>query len=152
MIDGLVRSISAILIGVIFMLVYMRFADTLQSISQISWPKAPDYTENEEIITKVVRDNGLLHEGPGVGLVKKHCLGCHNEQLIVQNRMEKDRWQSTIRWMQRTQGLWELGPDEPVVLDYLSTFYAPEQIGRRRQLKLDQSDWYILQKDASTNQ
>jgi hypothetical protein len=39
-----------------------------------------------------------------------------------------------IRWMQDTQGLWPLGEDEDLVLDYLAANYGPLSAGRRRPL------------------
>jgi hypothetical protein len=36
-----------------------------------------------------------------------------------------------IRWMQDTQGLWSLGDNEPLVLDYLAQHYGPFAVGRR---------------------
>jgi hypothetical protein len=46
--------------------------------------------------------------------------------------------------MQSTQGLWDLGEAEPIILDYLATHYAPEESGRRAAIDLDAIEWYIL--------
>jgi hypothetical protein len=47
--------------------------------------------------------------------------------------------------MQRTQGLWDLGDDESIVLDYLATHYAPEERGRRANLEISAIEWYELE-------
>ena len=67
----------------------------------------------------------------GSQLVLAHCSACHSPSLIAQNAMSKDRWLETIRWMQSTQKLWPLGDAEPVILDYLATWYGPKKSSRR---------------------
>jgi len=79
-------------------------------------------------------------------LVKAHCTACHSSKLILQNRFTRDGWKEKIRWMQRTQKLWDLGESEPVVLDYLVQYYGPQPKtfdGRRKPLA--KTDWYKLQ-------
>jgi hypothetical protein len=49
-----------------------------------------------------------------------------------------------IRWMQATQGLWDLGKNEPIVLDYLAKYYAPEDVGRRANIDVAEVEWFIL--------
>ena len=34
--------------------------------------------------------------------------------------MSREAWDKTITWMQEEQGLWELGKDRKIILDYLS--------------------------------
>ena len=93
-------------------------------------------------------ENGIhtatgLVEGEGMQAVIANCITCHSAKLITQNRMNKDRWLSTIRWMQETQNLHDLGENEEVILQYLSTFYAPEEVGRRK--ALGSIEWYELE-------
>ena len=76
---------------------------------------------------------GLVNAS-GHDLVAAHCSACHSTKLISQNRMSRDTWLATIRWMQKTQNLWPLGDAEAPILDYLSTHYAPEETGRRKPL------------------
>ena len=85
---------------------------------------------------------GLIDD-TGVLLVLQHCNACHSTQLISQNQMTKAGWKSTIRWMQATQNLWDLGEDEDIVLTYLAKNYAPSAIGRRQSLVVEQ--WYLLE-------
>ncbi|GAB3273092.1 hypothetical protein GCM10027347_45210 [Larkinella harenae] len=78
-------------------------------------------------------------------LVVAQCTACHSSKLILQNRFTRDGWKEKIRWMQRTQKLWDLGESEPVILDYLVKYYGPEQKafdGRRR--PLPPVSWYKL--------
>lgn len=72
-----------------------------------------------------------LVDAPGHMMVMAHCTACHSASLISQNQMSRERWLDTIRWMQSTQKLWPLGDAEPIILDYLSTWYGPKSQGRR---------------------
>ena len=69
--------------------------------------------------------------------------GCHSALLVTQNRMSRESWEATIRWMQQTQNLWDLGKNEEIILNYLATYYAPEKKGRRQNLQ--DIEWYVLE-------
>ena len=56
--------------------------------------------------------------------------------------MSKERWLATIRWMQETQNLWDLGENETAIVNYLAKNYAPNKVGRRQ--NLTNIDWYEL--------
>ncbi|MEQ8261957.1 hypothetical protein [Pseudohaliea sp.] len=71
---------------------------------------------------------------PGAALVSRHCTVCHGARLVIQNRADRAGWQTMIRWMQETQGLWPLGDDEEPILDYLAAHYGPTPQGRRAPL------------------
>jgi hypothetical protein len=71
---------------------------------------------------------------PGFELVSTQCTVCHSPRLIIQNRADRDGWRSMIRWMQESQGLWPLGDQEALVLDYLATHYGSKSSGRRAPL------------------
>lgn len=86
--------------------------------------------------TGLVADEGYL-------LVRNNCGGCHSLNLVTNKRASREGWLSTIRWMQQTQGLWDLGSNEKPILDYLAKNYAPQEAGRRRQLT--DIEWYILE-------
>lgn len=79
---------------------------------------------------------------PGFAVVKTTCVKCHSPKLITGKRATREGWLATIRWMQQTQGLWDLGKAEPVILDYLARNYAPKKEGRRPPLKI--TEWYKL--------
>lgn len=93
-------------------------------------------------------ENGIhvrtgLAIGDGFEQVKATCLACHSSKLITQNRADREGWKKMIRWMQETQNLWDLGPNEDVILDYLAAHYSPEEMGRRA--NLTQIEWYELE-------
>lgn len=48
--------------------------------------------------------------------------------------MTKEGWVATIRWMQETQNLWDLGNQEEAIVNYLATNYASQKKGRRKVL------------------
>jgi len=80
----------------------------------------------------------------GFDVVRGTCTACHSAKLVTQNRATRDGWQDMIRWMQKTQGLWQLGKNEPIILDYLAKHYAPKEIVRRPGLDIEEIEWYIL--------
>lgn len=71
---------------------------------------------------------------PGFEQTKATCTVCHSAKLITQSRADREGWLAMIRWMQETQNLWPLGPNEPIILDYLAENYAPAFSGRRPNL------------------
>lgn len=72
-------------------------------------------------------------------LVRATCTTCHGEQLITQARLTREGWLKAIRTMQAQHNLWDLGDNEPLILDYLATYYGPQPARqvRRRNLVLD---------------
>lgn len=102
---------------------------------------------------EVLADEGLIENGihvasgliamDGYQTVYNTCAGrCHSIKLVVQNHQTRKGWKDIIVWMQETQNLNDLGSDEKIILDYLSMYYAPEDKGRRENLK--NIDWYEL--------
>jgi len=94
-------------------------------------------------------ENGIhtltgLKADANLELVISNCTGCHSAKLISQNRATKEGWKNTITWMQQTQNLWDLGPNEEKIIEYLSNNYAPEPTGRRK--PLEDIEWYELDK------
>lgn len=102
-------------------------------------------TESVDDTEKV--ENGI-HVSTGLvfderfDIVRSSCTACHSAKLITQNRMSRENWKKTIVWMQETQKLWDLGPNEDKILDYLAEYYAPEDMGRRMNLEVE--EWYML--------
>jgi len=109
---------------------------------------------NSEIVSTVTEDddwdkieNGIhlrtgFKEGEGLMAVVNNCTNCHSAQLVMQNRMNEERWIETIRWMQETQNLWDLGLNEEIIVNYLVTNYPPSSKGRRE--SLSNVEWYTL--------
>lgn len=107
--------------------------------------------ENDTTIPKEINKAGIsngihlktgLKDGEGLLIVVAHCTACHSAELLIQNRMNEERWNATIRWMQETQNLWDLGDNQKVIVDYLVNNYPVENKGRRQ--KLDNIEWYEL--------
>lgn len=93
------------------------------------------------IVDGIDTESGLVAEGDYL-IVKGSCLSCHSGKLITQNRMSRDSWLTTIRWMQETQNLGPLYDNEDKILDYLEKYYSPKKKGRRA--RLANIDWYEL--------
>lgn len=73
-----------------------------------------------------------LRKEEGWETVRATCTECHSAQLITQNSGSRAVWQSRITWMQDTQGLRQLDPEEEdVILTYLSAQYGPRKSARR---------------------
>lgn len=90
-------------------------------------------------------ESGLAID-PQLMLVKGQCTACHSSKLILQSHFSRDKWIERIRWMQRTQKLWDLGESEPAILNYLVKYYGPINDhfdGRREPLK--DIRWYKLE-------
>ncbi|MGF1564600.1 MAG: monoheme cytochrome C [Flavobacteriales bacterium] len=92
--------------------------------------------EGIHVATGLIVDDGFIQ-------VKASCTSCHSANLITQNRADRKGWEKMIRWMQETQNLWDLGPNEPIILDYLAKNYAPVDKGRRA--NLSNIEWYALE-------
>lgn len=84
----------------------------------------------------------------GIELMRAHCTGCHSSRMITQYRATREVWLDKIRWMQRTQNLWDLGEAEPKILDYLAKHYAPTNSYERRK-PLQNVEWYRLKSPGS---
>lgn len=68
-----------------------------------------------------------LAPGDGRDLIIENCTACHSTMIILQNRMTRDRWDETITWMQKEQGLWILQKEvRKKILDYLAKAQGPE--------------------------
>ncbi len=98
-------------------------------------------------------ENGIhvmtgLKVAEGWEIVRGVCTACHSAQLVTQTKATRDGWKQMIRWMQQTQGLWDLGDQEKTILDYLAANYAPEEDSRRPNLDIEAIQWYVLELEA----
>ena len=65
-------------------------------------------------------------------LVRNNCVACHSAKLITQQRGTKDQWLAMIRWMQKSQNLWQFDPaTEAKIITYLAENYPPSEQRRR---------------------
>lgn len=99
--------------------------------------------EDEDKIENGIHLRTGLVESKGLMEVINNCTNCHSSKLLIQNRMTTERWIETIRWMQETQNLWDLGTNEEIIVNYLVTNYPPKKKGRRE--ILTNTEWYDLQ-------
>tara|TARA_R110002051_G_scaffold276828_1_gene338185 strand:- start:9 stop:524 length:516 start_codon:yes stop_codon:yes gene_type:complete len=137
--------IVVLLLCLVFLVVYQPEISTRpNSTTTENSPENPepltDFTT--ELVDGKDVETGLL-AGDGLELVKANCTACHSSALILQNRFTREGWHSKIEWMQETQGLWELGNNESIILDYLAANYAPEA-PRGRRVPLSGIEWYEL--------
>lgn len=99
-------------------------------------------TEDEDKIENGIHLRTGLVDANGLMIVVNNCTNCHSAKLVIQNRMNKERWNATIKWMQETQNLWDLGGNQEIIVNYLVSNYPPEEKGRR--MNLSNIDWYAL--------
>lgn len=99
--------------------------------------------KNETAVEDGINATNGFVEDEGMQAVINNCTTCHSAELVTQNKMTREGWLATIRWMQESQNLWDLGQNEGPILDYLAKNYAPEEKGRRAALK--NVEWYALE-------
>jgi hypothetical protein len=110
----------------------------------------PKETEEQVVETNPdLIENGIhvrtgFIDADGLQVVVNNCTTCHSSKLVIQNRMGAEQWNATIRWMQKTQGLWDLGENQEIIVNYLVENYPPLEKGRRA--PLTNIDWYTLEK------
>lgn len=134
-----------ILVGLVLLVIFQtEISDRLSSYT--TEPSSENPKPLTDFSTELVDgkdvETGLL-AGEGLELVKANCTACHSSALILQNRFTREGWHSKIVWMQETQGLWDLGGNEAIILDYLTANYAPEAPQGRR-VPLSGIEWYEL--------
>lgn len=108
--------------------------------------KSKSEDDFDKVVNGIHLQSGLVY-AQGFDVVRGTCTACHSAKLVTQNRASREGWEQMIRWMQKTQGLWDLGTNEPIILDYLAAHYAPEEIGRRANLDMEAIEWFILELD-----
>ena len=144
----IILACSIIAIGAI-VLVYFIVDPSLSAFR----PSVPDSemvqvpVEKKDEYDKI--ENGIhvrtgFIDAPGMMVTIQNCTNCHSSKLVIQNRMDAERWKSTIKWMQETQNLWDLGENEETIINYLVTNYPPIKKGRRE--VLTDIEWYTLEK------
>lgn len=105
-------------------------------------------SENWDLVENGIHVKTGLKADEDLQLIIGACTSCHSAKLITQNSATRVGWKNMIVWMQETQGLPDLGDQEPRILNYLSRHYAPKEVGRRENLDLGAIEWYILNLDG----
>lgn len=142
---------NLLLVGCIAFFGYLIVGDSMDDVLapapqlvERSTPRGGIDEDYNQVVNGVHVQTGLIY-AEGFEIVRGTCTACHSAQLVTQNRATRDGWLQMIRWMQATQGLWDLGKNERPILDYLAAHYAPEEVGRRANLDVAAIEWYILE-------
>lgn len=147
----LMTILKVLVFGICSFLIYTIFGNSFDFNFRKKTKYTPQRTSTsiaadddwDKIENGVHLQTGLIYD-THFALVRAHCTACHSGKLVAQNRATREGWQQMIRWMQETQGLWDLGVNEPKILDYLAKNYAPKEVGRRTNIDMAAVEWYIL--------
>lgn len=148
-----VKAIYRLMAG-LFGLFIVAAIGILLLVSNPDWTRKkatevePEYVAIPEVDDFDKIENGIhvrtgLIEADGLMTVVNNCTNCHSAKLVTQNRMNAERWIATIKWMQETQNLWDLGKNEEIIVNYLVTNYPVKKKGRRE--VLSNIEWYDLE-------
>lgn len=122
-------------------LLYFKVYDPTFSILKNNSESLTELMDEDKIVDGIHVRTGFVDD-KGLMTVVNNCTNCHSAQLVIQNRMNADRWNATIKWMQETQGLWPLRENQKIIVDYLVRNYPPIEKGRRA--SLSNIEWYEL--------
>jgi hypothetical protein len=122
-------------------LLYFKVYDPTFSMLKNNSESLTEIVDEDQIVDGIHVRTGFVDD-KGLMTVVNNCTNCHSAQLAIQNRMNADRWNATIKWMQETQGLWPLRENQKIIVDYLVKNYPPIEKGRRAGLSNIQ--WYEL--------
>lgn len=137
-----VLVVLLVLVVVLFMFASNAKPETItNAVPQVDAGYDPDTDDFDKIQNGIHLRTGFI-DAPGLTETVNNCTSCHSAKLVTQNRMSKEGWVATIKWMQETQNLWDLGDQEEKIVSYLATNYAPEKLGRRK--NLEDPAWYVL--------
>jgi hypothetical protein len=147
----LINLITGVFLLCFFAFTYLLVGDRLDSwfseppvaTKSKSSRSNPNSADEDRVVVGIHLQSGLAY-GEGFDIVRGTCTACHSAKLVTQNRATREGWQQMIRWMQETQGLWDLGKNEPIVLDYLAKYYAPKETGRRANIDVAEVEWCIF--------
>ena len=80
------------------------------------------------VIPAEAGEYGRLVDGKGAEETYYACTGCHSEMLVVQQGLDRERWDELIDWMIEEQGMADLEKSErELILEYLSKNYGPDR-------------------------
>lgn len=139
---GLFGLFIVVAVGILLLLSNPDWTRKKAPEAEQEYVAIPEEDEFDKIENGIHVRTGLV-EAEGLMTVVNNCTNCHSAKLVTQNRMTADGWRSTIKWMQDSQNLWDLGKNEELIINYLATYYAPERKGRRE--NLTNVEWYKLE-------
>lgn len=136
-------SVVLLIVAAVFVLVGLPLVEPADNTPQsVPIATALDYNPDDyEIIDGIEQESGFIVDDYWE-ITAINCTSCHSGKLVTQNRASREGWESMIRWMQETQGLWDLGENEAGILDYLAKHYGTNETGRRKNLKIE--EWYEI--------
>lgn len=136
-------SVVLLIVAAVFVLVGLPLVEPTSNTPQsVPTATALDYNPDDyEIIDGIEQESGFIVDDYWE-LTAINCTSCHSGKLVTQNRASREGWESMIRWMQETQGLWDLGENEAGILDYLAKHYGVNETGRRKNLEIE--EWYEI--------
>jgi hypothetical protein len=137
--------VGLLVVASIFVLAGMPLVNGSKTTTEAVQP--PDLNQDFDpseytIIDGVEQESGFIVDDHWE-MTMLTCTACHSGKLVTQNNATREDWEKMIRWMQKTQGLWDLGEQEKPILDYLAKNYGITQSGRRPAAEI--SDWYEIQ-------
>ena len=142
-IRSVTRGVFVLVIGVVVLVHYIIHPWSLDFKDETQIAELPKYEVPAPEFENGIHLRTGFKEGENLDIVIANCTSCHSAKMVTQNKATRDGWKSMILWMQETQNLWDLGENEPLILDYLAKYYAPEKAGRRQPLA--NIDWYELE-------
>ena len=134
-------DVSAMLLLFLFIGLFL-YAFQFLPEAQVSPSNPKIARQTEELVEDGIHLKSGLIVDKGYELVLNNCGACHSYKLVTQNSASADGWTETIRWMQETQKLWDLGENEVLIVAYLAKNYGVKKASRR--LPLDKVEWYEL--------
>ncbi len=151
LISFILKGTSMVILMLIAAIFWVFYTDTIAPHAQkLQIEKDQKLQEQKKTMEENPIKDGIhvatgFAEGEGLEMVIATCTACHSAKLVTQNRATRESWEQMIRWMQKTQNLWDLGEQEEIILDYLAKYYAPENTGRRK--LLTDIEWYELEEE-----
>lgn len=146
----IVNGSLMVVLATILLLIYLSFADSINSSFDPEpepligpFPSGMSDDNQEKIVNGIHQGTGMAYD-ENFEIVRAACTSCHSSKLVTQNRATREGWHQMIEWMQATQGLPDLGKNEPRILDYLAKHYAPKEAGRRANLDIEEIEWYTF--------
>jgi hypothetical protein len=138
---GLFSLFIVAAIGILLLLFNPEWTSKKEVKIEQEYVAIPESDDFDKIENGIHVRTGLI-DADGLMTVVNNCTNCHSAKLVTQNRMNEERWIATIKWMQETQNLWDLGKNEAIIVNYLVTNYPPGKKGRRE--ILSDIQWYDL--------
>ena len=141
--NRLLLFLGAIVLVVLIYTINPDFFTFLDSEDKGEVTELKEVIDEEDLIENGIHVSSGLIVDEGYELVLNTCGSCHSFKLVTQNKGNAEDWRDAIHWMQETQKLWDLGPTEDPIVNYLAKNYGPVESSRRA--NLENIEWYELE-------